>query len=65
VASKRRPTTTGKIERYHRTYEDEHRMFENIGEFVKYYNYERPNQAIGYLYPGEVYFRDKRTYVSC
>jgi hypothetical protein len=27
---------------------------------VNYWNYERPHQGIGYLYPADVYFRDLR-----
>lgn len=59
VASKRRPTTTGKVERWHRSYEEEHKMFKSLKEFVRYYNYERPHQGINYLTPAKVYFRDK------
>ena len=60
VASKRRPTTTGKVERWHRTYDDEHHMFGSIKRFVKYYNYKRPHQSLRYLTPAVVYFRDKK-----
>ncbi len=54
VASKRRPTTIGKVESWHRAYEYERRMPHR--EFVKYWNYERPHQGIGYLILCELYF---------
>ena len=59
TASKRRPTTIGKVERWHKTYNDEHGKFKTLHRFVRYYNYERISQAIGYLTPAEVYFRDR------
>lgn len=58
VASVRRPTTTGKIERWHRTYDEEHHRFSTHTKFVKYYNYKRPHQALGYKVPADIYFRD-------
>jgi len=59
VASVRRPTTTGKIERWHRTYDEENCKFQNLKRFVRYYNYKRPHQALGYKVPAEIYFRDR------
>jgi len=56
VASKRRPTTTGKVERWHRTYDDEHHKYRLLRWFVYYYNFKRPHQSLGYLTPSEVYF---------
>ena len=58
VASKRRPTTIGKVERFHRTYEEEHKRYKTLGAFHRYYNYERLHQALDYQLPAEVYFRD-------
>lgn len=58
VASKRRPTTIGKVERFNRTYEEESWRYKTLGEFLRYYNYERPHQALDYDFPAEVYFRD-------
>lgn len=58
VASKRRPTTIGKVERFHRTYEEEHLSFKTLGAFLRYYNYKRPHQSLDYQFPAEVYFRD-------
>lgn len=59
VASKRRPTTIGKVERWHRTYEEEQHRFSTLGKLVRYYNYVRPHQALGYKVPAEIYFRDR------
>jgi len=59
VASVRRPTTTGKVERWHRTFDEEHQRFTTHAKFVKYYNYKRPHQALGYKVPAEVYFKDQ------
>ena len=61
VASKRRPTTIGKVEAYHKAYVFEAWRFNGLGEFVYYWNFERPHQGINYLYPAELYFN--RTYV--
>jgi transposase InsO family protein len=58
VASKRRPTTIGKVERFHRTYEEEAWRYKTLGAFLRYYNYERIHQALDYQIPAEVYFRD-------
>jgi len=58
VASVRRPTTTGKVERWHRTFDEEHAKFSTHAKFVKYYNYTRPHQALGYKVPAEIYFKD-------
>jgi len=58
VASKRRPTTIGKVERFHRTYEEESWRFRTLGTFLRYYNYERLHRALDYQFPAEVYFRD-------
>ena len=56
MCSKRRPTTIGKVERWHKTYQEESQI--SLEEFVNYYNYKRLHQSLGYLTPAEVYFRD-------
>lgn len=56
VASKRRPTTIGKVEAYHKAYVFEAGMFDGLSKFVHYWNYERPHQGINYMYPSELYF---------
>jgi transposase InsO family protein len=58
VASKRRPTTIGKVEAFHKAYVFEAGMFDGLGKFVHYWNFERPHQALKYLYPADVYFKD-------
>jgi len=66
MASIRRPSTIGKIEAFHKAYDQEAWMFKTHQEFVHYWNYERPHQGIRYLYPAELYFRDlkKGTHVG-
>jgi transposase InsO family protein len=59
VASKRRPSTIGKVERWHRTYVEEHHKYPTLWRLVRYYNYVRPHQSLGYKVPAEVYFRDR------
>lgn len=55
VAGKRRPTTIGKVERFHRTYDEENHKFNNLRLFVHYYNFKRLHQSLGYLTPAEIY----------
>jgi len=57
-ASIRRPSTIGKIEAFHKSYDAEAWMFPTHNEFIHYWNYQRPHQGIGYLYPADIYFRD-------
>ena len=54
-----KPTTQGKIERWFRTYDQEHGRFELHRKFIQYYNYERPHMALNYKTPAEVYFGDE------
>ncbi len=58
LASKRRPTTTGKVERWNRTYDEEHYKYKSLDGFVRYYNFKRPHQSLGYLTPAVVYFAE-------
>ena len=64
VASVRRPSTIGKIEAFHKAYVCEAWMFPTHQEFVRYWNYERPHQGIRYLYPADIYFKDRLTDVG-
>jgi putative transposase len=64
VASVRRPTTTGKVERWHRTYDEEHHKFLTLSTFVRHYNYERPHQSLSYKCPADIYFRDRVTHLG-
>jgi len=58
VTSVRRPSTIGKIEAFHKAYTIESWMYPTHQQFVNYWNYQRPHQGIGYLYPADIYFRD-------
>ena len=53
-----KPTTLGKIERWFRTYDQEHDRFQLHRKFVNYYNYERPHMSLNYKTPAEVYFNN-------
>jgi transposase InsO family protein len=59
VASIRRPSTIGKIEAFHHAYEREASMFRKHNAFINYWNYNRPHQGIGYLYPAQLYFQER------
>jgi len=61
MASIRRPSTIGKIEAFHKAYDQEAWMFNSHQEFIHYWNYQRPHQGIDYLYPADIYFRDLKT----
>lgn len=58
VASKRRPTTIGKVERFNGSYEREAWRFSSHDEYIHHYNHERPHQALDYLTPADVYFKN-------
>jgi len=59
------PETIGKIERYHKTvkhenvfpkgYDDPFAAKKGIKDFIHYYNYERPHEALGQVTPHQVY----------
>jgi len=59
VASKRRPTTIGKVERFHGSYVREAHLFPTHEAYIHHWNYERLHQGIGYLIPCELYFKEK------
>jgi len=52
------PQTTGKVERFFRTFKEEY-VFNSLNEFVDYYNNKRLHGAIGYLTPAEIYYANK------
>ncbi len=58
VANKRRPTTIGKVECFHRSYEEEAWRYPNHGMYIQHYNYERPHQTLNYSTPADIYFRE-------
>lgn len=49
-------TTTGKIERWFGTFKAQIDSFKSVGDYVKYYNYEKPHKSLGYIVPAERYF---------
>lgn len=51
-----KPTTTGKIERFFKTFKMQVGEFGSIGEFVKFYNFERPHKSLDFRTPADVYF---------
>ena len=59
VASKRRPTTIGKVERFHGSYDREAWRHPSHDAYIHHWNYERPHQGIDYLMPCELYFKEK------
>ena len=59
TASVRRPTTCGKIEAFHKAYECEFHLFKEHWSFIRYYNYTRPHEGIGYLTPAEIYLNNQ------
>jgi len=34
-------------------------LFKQHWSFIRYYNYVRPHEGIGYLTPAEIYLKDK------
>lgn len=60
TTSVRRPTTTGKIEAFHKAYEVESRLFNEHWSFTRYYDYARPHESLNYLAPSETYFKDRK-----
>jgi len=58
-ASVRRPTTCGKIEAFHKAYQTESHLFREHWSFIRYYNYTRPHEGIGYLTPAEIYLKNQ------
>ena len=61
VCSKRRPTTIGKVENFHGCYDAEAWRFGSHGAYIHHWNWKRPNGAIGYKYPAEVFYIDRKT----
>jgi putative transposase len=58
VARAHHPQTNGKIERWFGTYKREfNERFKDIDEYVRFYNFERPHQRLGYKTPAEIFFK--------
>ena len=54
----RHPQTTGKIERWWRTYMAEAYRFGSLSEFIENYNVHRPHMSLGFQTPLAVFERD-------
>jgi putative transposase len=57
LAPVNRPQTNGKVERFFRTYKEEFitETFNNIKDFIKHYNTERPHMSLHYKTPQQVW----------
>lgn len=60
TTSKKRPSTIGKLENFHGQYDKEAWRFKTHGKYIRHWNYGRPHGALGYLYPHEVFIKDRR-----
>ena len=60
TASKRRPTTIGKIEAFHKAYTNEAHFFKKHWTFIRYYNYTRPHEALNYSTPATIYLNNQK-----
>lgn len=58
LASVKKPTTTGKLERFWLTHNLERWKFSSLQKFIRFYNFKRPHMSLNYLTPYEVYTRD-------
>lgn len=59
IASKRRPTTIGKLEAFHKGVQYEALKLElDYKRYVRYWNNQRPHQELKYKIPKDVYFKD-------
>ena len=58
LASVKKPTTCGKLERFWLTHNLERWKFCSLQKFVRFYNFKRPHMSLNYLTPYEVYTRD-------
>jgi putative transposase len=58
LASVKKPTTCGKLERFWRTHNDERWNFSSLKDFISYYNFERRHMSLNYCTPYEVFTRD-------
>lgn len=57
-ASVKKPTTCGKLERFWGTHNKERWNFNNLQDFIQFYNFKRPHMSLNYKTPYEVYKRD-------
>ena len=52
-----KPTSRGKIERWHHTYDVERPRSKRHEQFIKYYNNKRVHMSLNYMTPTQVYDR--------
>ncbi len=57
--SKASPQANGNLENFHGQYDVESWRFSSHQRYIRHWNYQRPHGGIGYLYPSEIFFRDK------
>jgi putative transposase len=62
LARVKRPQTNGKVERFFLTYKTEYTTgtFNNINDYIKHYNNDRPHMSLNYKTPQEVWNELKR-----
>jgi transposase InsO family protein len=58
------PSTIGKVEAFHKAYDQEAPMFKTHQELIHYCNYQRPHLGIGYLYPADICFGGLKGHVE-
>lgn len=64
-STKNRPTTLGKLENFHGCYDKEVWVTKGShSRFVRYWNNKRPNGAIRFLYPKEVFYKDRKSPIN-
>jgi putative transposase len=56
----KKPTTTGKIERFWLTYVNEKQSNQTTNDFLKYYNNQRQHQSLKYQTPKTIYEKDRK-----
>jgi transposase InsO family protein len=60
-ARRNHPQTIGKVERLHRTIDEETgRMGMGLDEYIVFYNHDRPHASIGHRTPAELYLTPRR-----
>lgn len=63
--SKASPQANGKLEAFHACYDEEAWRFKTHAGYIRHWNYSRPHGALGYLFPHEVFIRDRKSAINC
>ncbi|MFQ5887386.1 MAG: DDE-type integrase/transposase/recombinase [Candidatus Hydrothermarchaeales archaeon] len=50
-----KPTTLGKVERFNRTFKELYPRFNDLEQFVQYYNFKKPHRGLDYATPASIY----------